>query len=223
MKAKAHTLKSRRRRASQLSEFAVGMGILLLCFFFPMVDLLSVAVSYGMAGVLNSNQTREASLVRAADAADAGGIICKGLPDQWLGGMGQFVKIVGYPGTSITYREGAGGDKIVRVATTMTTSPFLPIPFPIAKIPGLNGPLTFTIASESPMENPDYAGPIGVALGTAAGTGTPDTGTPDTGTDSGPYTGEIGDVPGKPPTWYWWGTYWGTVRDPHDRTRHLSR
>jgi len=198
------------------------MGVLLLCFFFPLVDLLSVAVSYGTAGVLNSNQTREASLLNFTDATDANGIICKTLPDQWLGGMGKFVKIVGYPGTAITYDDGAGGDKIVRVATTMTTSPFLPIPFPIANIPGLNGPLTFTIASERPMENPDYAGPIGIALGTgAAGTGTPNTGTPETG----PYTGTIGDMPGGPSTgtWPWFGHYRGRVRDPHDRSRHLSR
>lgn len=204
MKATAHTLKSRRRRASQLSEFAVGMGVLLLCFFFPLVDLLSVAVSYGTAGVLNSNQTREASLLNFTDATDANGIICKALPDQWLGGMGKFVKIVGYPGTAITYREGAGSDRIVRVATTMTTSPFLPIPFPIANIPGLNGPLTFTIASERPMENPDYAGPIGIAMGTG-------------------YTGQIGDMPGGPSDTGYWGRFLGRVRDPHDRSRHLSR
>ena len=31
----------------------------------------------------------------------------------------------------------------------------LPIPLPFANVPGLNGPMTFSIQSERPMENPD--------------------------------------------------------------------
>ncbi|MBZ0187523.1 MAG: hypothetical protein K8F91_14845 [Candidatus Obscuribacterales bacterium] len=146
-----------------MTEFAVGMGVLLLLFFFPLVDLLSIGVSYGLASVLNSNQTREASLLRASDASDLNGIIRKSLPDQWLNGMGKFVKIIGYPETFISYRNGEEGDKFISVATTITMSPFLKVPFPVVDVPGLNGPMTFTIVSECPMENPDYAGPTGKA------------------------------------------------------------
>ncbi|MBZ0185617.1 MAG: hypothetical protein K8F91_05135 [Candidatus Obscuribacterales bacterium] len=141
-----------------MAEFPVVMGVLLLLFFFPLIDLISIGVSYGLCGVLNSNQAREASLIRFTEATDANGLIRKGLPDQWLNGMGKFVKIQGYPDTQVGYRDGEAGDKIVQVATTVTCNPFLPIPFPIVNIPGLNGPMTFTIASERPMENPDYAG-----------------------------------------------------------------
>ena len=148
----------RNQYGSQTAEFAVAMGVLLLLFFFPLIDLISIGVSYGLCGVLNSNQAREASLLKASEANDGNGLIRKGLPDQWLSGMGKFVKIVGYPDTAISYRDGQSGDKIVLVATTVTCSPFLPIPFPIGNIPGLNGPMTFTVASEKPMENPDYAG-----------------------------------------------------------------
>ncbi|MCA9802146.1 MAG: hypothetical protein KC777_09175 [Cyanobacteria bacterium HKST-UBA02] len=152
-----------------MAEFPVVMFVLLLFFFFPLIDLISVGVSYGLCGVLNSNQAREAALIRFDDAAKPDGLIKKGLPDDWLGGMGKFVKIVGYPQTDIGYRDGQSGDKIVSVATTVTCSPFLPIPFPVASVPGLNGPMTFTIVSERPMENPDYAGSGGVAAGSSSG------------------------------------------------------
>lgn len=151
-------IKNRRSAGgSQMAEFPVAMGVLLIFFFFPLVDLVSVGVSYGLCGVLNGNQTREASLVKASEANNAGGLIKKGLPDDWLAGMGKFVKISGYPDTQISYRDGASGDKIIQVATTVTCNPFLPIPLPVVAVPGLNGPVTFTIASERPMENPDYA------------------------------------------------------------------
>lgn len=142
-----------------MAEFPVAMGIILVLFFFPLIDLLSVGVSYGLCMVLNSNQAREASLLKWSEADSAGGVVKKGIPDQWLGGMGKFVKLSGYPSTQIGYRDGESGDKIIKVSTTVTCNPFLSIPLPIANVPGLNGPMTFTVISERPMENPDYAKP----------------------------------------------------------------
>lgn len=78
--------------------------------------------------------------------------------------MGKFVKTVGRPDTAISYRGSddpkAGSDKTVIVQTTVQCNPFLPLPLPVVNIPGVNGPMTFTIVSERAMEEPDN-GPDG--------------------------------------------------------------
>ncbi|HMW90472.1 MAG TPA: hypothetical protein PLC15_05190 [Candidatus Obscuribacter sp.] len=147
---------------SSIAEFGPALGIILICFFFPMIDLLAMGVSYGLCMVLNHNQAHEAALLPNADATNAGGIVKKGIPDQWLDGMGRFVKLSGYPSTNVSYRNGVADasnnqDKFVTVSTTLTCNPFLPIPVPVLNVPGLNGPMTFTVTSECQLENPDYA------------------------------------------------------------------
>lgn len=145
---------------AQIAEFGPALGLVLICFFFPMINMLSLALDYGLCMVLNINQVHEASLIPMNDATDPSGQVCKIIPDQWLNGMGKFVKIVGYPQTDVTYRDGETGpdkvtDKVVMVQTTVVCSPFLPVPLPCGNIPGLNGPLTFSINAERPVENPD--------------------------------------------------------------------
>jgi hypothetical protein len=147
--------------ASSIAEFGPALLVLLICIFFPLIDMLSVALSYGLCMVLNYNQVHEASLLPWQDATNPTGSVEKGIPDVWLGGMGHFVKVAGPPITSVTYRHGQKGtdgviDKIVIVQTTVQCSPFLPIPIPWVTAPGLNAPFTFSVASERPMENPDY-------------------------------------------------------------------
>jgi hypothetical protein len=149
-----------------MAEFGPGLGILLIAIFFPLVDLLCVCLSYGLCLVLNNFQVHEASLLPQAEAKSAGGSVKKGIPDKWGSGMGHFVKMQGPVTTDVTYRAGLPGsdsgntnvqDKVVRVTTTVTCSPFLPIPLPVANVPGLNGPMIFTISTERAMENPDNA------------------------------------------------------------------
>lgn len=155
--------RSQRRKMSggaSIAEFGPALGLVLICFFFPMINMLSLALDYGLCMVLNINQVHEASLIAMSDATDNAGPVCKAIPDQWLNGMGRFVKIVGYPQTTVTYRDGETGpdnvtDKIVSVQTTVVCTPFLPVPLPCANIPGLNGPVTFSINAERPVENPD--------------------------------------------------------------------
>lgn len=154
----------RRKTGSQIAEFGPALWVLLIFIFFPMVDLLSMGVSYGLCMVLNYNQVREASLLPNAEANSPSGTVKKGIPDKWIAGMGQFTNRTAYPATTISYRDGETDnnktvDKIVGVSTTVTCHPFLPIPIPVASIPGINGPMTFTVFSECPMENPDYAQP----------------------------------------------------------------
>ncbi len=157
------TIRKRRNgRANSMAEFGPALMILLICFFFPLLDMLSMGVSYGLCMVLNYNQVHEASLLPMADAVSATGVVRKGITDQWLAGMGHFVKTQGYPQCDVSYRDGQTGpdkvtDRIVMVRTSVTCSPFLTIPLPVVNVPGLNGPMLFQISSERPMENPDNA------------------------------------------------------------------
>lgn len=146
-----------------MAEFGPALGVLLVFFFLPLVDMLSLGVAYCMCVVLNNNQVHEAALVSAADATSASGTVQKAIPDQWLSRLGHFAKVSGYPQTHVSYRDGEQGsdqvvDKFVSVQTTCTCLPCLPIPLPCVNVPGLNGPMTFQITSEKQMENPDNAG-----------------------------------------------------------------
>jgi hypothetical protein len=155
----------RKRTGSSITEFGPAIGLLLLFFFLPLVDMLSMCVAYGCCMLLNNMQVHEASLIPWADAENADGPVRKNIPIQWkTSGFGQYVKVVGDVQSVVDYRHGESvsdgvTDKIVSVKTTVTCSPFLPIPLPIVNAPGLNGPMTFTIFSERPMENPDYGKP----------------------------------------------------------------
>lgn len=160
-------MRARRRKTSgsSIAEFGPAIGILLIFIFFPMIDIMSMCVAYVSCMVLNNNQVHEASLIKWSDATNQGGPVIHDIPDQWLNtGLGKFVKVVGAPQTTVSYRKGATGpdgitDKIVSVQTTVTCSPFLNIPVPVINVPGLNGPMTFGIESERPVENPDYGQP----------------------------------------------------------------
>jgi len=148
---------------SALTEFAPGLFILLFLVFFPMLDLVNLAVAYSSCWFLNSLQTKQAAMVPSVVALSPAGEIQKDIVDTWRHmGVGKFVGVVGNPQTKVTYRDGHTDpgtnttDKIVRVETTVTCSPFLTLPF--GNWPGLSAPMPFTINSEAPMENPDNAG-----------------------------------------------------------------
>lgn len=152
----------RKQRGSSITEFGPAVGLLLICFLFPLIDLLSMGVSYGCCMVLNNIQVHEASLTDWHKQPSADTAIKTNVMQQWKNsGFGHFVKMSGDPVTLIGWRNGVKDengiqDKIVAVKTTVTCNPFLSIPVPVVNVPGLNGPMTFTISSEHPMENPDY-------------------------------------------------------------------
>jgi len=164
---KANQIRSARRRrnsGSSLAEFGPALFVLLVFMFFPLVDMISLGVSYGLCLVLNYNQVHEASLLPFADATNASGTVMKAIPDQWKSGMGKFVKMTGDPQTVVSYRAGETGtdnvtDRLVDVQTTVICNPWLQIPLPLLQIPGINAPMTFAVTGERPMENPDYAKP----------------------------------------------------------------
>ncbi len=164
----SNKLRRARRRdhgATSLAEFGPALLLLLVCLFFPLLDLLSLCFDYGMVMVLNYNQTHEAALLPADQARDPNGTVQKAIVDQWLNGpMGRFLKVDGPVKTVIEYKDGAQNDdntseKIISVRTSVSCLPFLTIPFPGVGIPGLNQSMVFCASSECQMEDPDNAGP----------------------------------------------------------------
>ncbi|MBS1952615.1 MAG: hypothetical protein JST89_00370 [Cyanobacteria bacterium SZAS-4] len=152
----------RNSKGVSIAEFGPALIVLLIFFFFPLVDVLSVCLSFGLCTVLNTNQLHEASLEPWQDAADPNGIVMKKIPTAWANGMGRFVKQSGVPVTVLSYRDGSQNsekqvEKVVRIETTVVCNPAIPLPIPIANIPGLNGPFTVRVSAEKAMENPDYA------------------------------------------------------------------
>lgn len=157
---KQTNIRRRHPSGSAIAEFGPALGVLLICFFFPLVDMLALGVSYGLCLVLNANQAHEASLLPKSEATDPSGVVKTGIVNQWLAGMGHFVNIVSPPQTDVTYRTGQMGgdgvqDQIVMVETKVVCGPFLPIPLPVVNVPGLNGDMTFDLKTEKPMEDPD--------------------------------------------------------------------
>lgn len=99
--------------------------------------------------LLNSTQVHEASLLASDKAQDRNGPIKKAIPDQWLKtGLGKFVKVSGYPRTNVSYRNNGDStfEKLVIVSTSVVCLPFVFIPIPIAKIPGLNSINSLSVA-----------------------------------------------------------------------------
>ncbi len=154
----------RGRQGAQMAEFGPALFVLLILFFFPLLDLVSVCFAYGVIKVLNNNQVHEASLIPAEQAQDANVMVKKGIPEEWHeSGLGKFVNVAARPTTEVSYRDGVGGEgsttaKYVIVKTTVVCNPFIFVPFPILKIPALNTPVPLNTVSERPMEDPDNAG-----------------------------------------------------------------
>jgi hypothetical protein len=147
-----------------MAEMGPALWILLMCFFFPMLVLLGMCLSYGSVFVLNNLQTHEASLLNYEDAEDPAGAVRTTIPNEWQNaGLGKFVNLVGPPNTEISYKLGQIDqnkvqDHMVTVTTTCSIKPFVPVPI-IPNVPGLSAPVTFTISSDRLLENQDNAPP----------------------------------------------------------------
>jgi hypothetical protein len=155
---------SRNCRGSAIAEFGPALFVLLLLMFFPVLDLLSVCFDYGVVALLNYNQTHEASLLPSEKANDPNGPVKKDIPEAWQHtGLATFVKVVGSPKTTISYRDGQSNgsttEKIVIVNTTVVCAPLIFLPIPVVKVPGLNAAMNLSPTSERPMENADNALP----------------------------------------------------------------
>lgn len=154
---RARIARKRGERGSAIAELGPALLILFLFLFFPLVDLMSLGVIYMSCATLNDLQLREAALLSKAEAQDPAGRVRKGIADVWQqSGLGQFVKVVDSPATTVSYSQ-RQDDEVVVVTTNVTASPFLTIPlFP--GVPGLGAPVSFTFANERLVENPETGG-----------------------------------------------------------------
>ena len=143
-------MKSERRnqRGSVLAEFGPALGILLIGFFFPMVNLIGLTTSYASCYTLNSAQVNEAALLQESKASGQ----AAALASKWsASGIGKFACLKGQPSTSVVH-AGSPGMRTVIVRTSFQVNPWLAIPLPF-KCPGANAPLSFRIESARPVES----------------------------------------------------------------------
>lgn len=155
-----HMTRNRARKASgsAIAETGPALLILFMALFFPLCNLLGMGVSYASCFTLNDVQCREASTLPKLQAEAAGGPIKKDVVERWKkSGFGAFVQVQGNVKTEVNYFKGVKDnndteDQIVEVTTTLTSKPFLMVPFPV-QVPALNAPVSFTISNRRIVEN----------------------------------------------------------------------
>lgn len=148
---KQRTLRTRATKGSTLAEFGPALGLLLICFFFPMIDLCTIGPSYAACFSLNQAQCKEAAMLPEAKASDTSGYIHNQIPEAWRRGIGRFANNAAPPKTVVRY-TGQKKQRIVWVSTTFTLSPWICVPLPI-KVAGLNESFKFTLESNRAVES----------------------------------------------------------------------
>lgn len=146
-------IKIRSTRGSAITEFGASLWVLLLCFFLPLIQIVSLLVSYACCYVLNNMQVEQAAVL---PASQTGTIVNTQLPQQWQkGGLGIFANCSGTPKTQVSYSttaspagqvKGPAGN--VTVTTTFTILPMIQVPY-------LSGPLVFSISTQREIEDPN--------------------------------------------------------------------
>ncbi|HEY9868610.1 MAG TPA: hypothetical protein V6D08_05550 [Candidatus Obscuribacterales bacterium] len=149
---------ARKESGAVTAEFGPALFLLLIVLAFPLMDMLALGLTYFLGSTLNSTQVRQASQEHFSEARDnANGAVRHGIPQRWMSsGLGQFCHLAAPPDTTVTYKDGIAGDKVVVVTTTIVANPMLTIPFFVA-VPGLSAPATFSYTSEQIVENPENA------------------------------------------------------------------
>jgi len=152
----------RQAKGAAVSEFGPAVYLLLIGFFFPLVDFINIGFEYGCGFTLNYFQACQCAAVAKSEATDPTGLVMFGIPEQWKNmGLGRFCKLVGDPQTEISYKDGqleTNGvqDKNIILSTKISANPLLYVPlFP--GVTGLTAPITFQFVQERPLENPDDA------------------------------------------------------------------
>ncbi|MBY0356682.1 MAG: hypothetical protein K2W82_01665 [Candidatus Obscuribacterales bacterium] len=153
-----HLMRTRKRRGAALAEFGPALFLFFIVIFFPLMDLFGLTAAYACGWYANFVCTRELSMRRINDS----GIVINEVTAQFspggaAGGLARFVG-VGGQGGSITHAvvppAAVGGQPVVTCSSQVTAVPFITVPFlgAVAAIPGLTGPVTFTIQSQRPRE-----------------------------------------------------------------------
>lgn len=142
------------------------MFLLLIVFFFPMLNLIGLALSYTDCLYLDYLLLRQAGLEKVlvldgsgklvpdyTCSTDANGSLNRIINAWQANGLGQFASTGSMPQQSvyIDLTEGTPSVKYIHLKLLVEVKPFLPVPFPI-KVPGLNAPVTLNFNDRSIIE-----------------------------------------------------------------------
>jgi hypothetical protein len=143
-----------RSKKGSIVEFGPALFIMLVIFFFPLINLFNIGTIYLCAYTLNDLQVQAASQRPQSEGADKNGFVQKDIPEAWAAtGIGRFVKLISKPETEVTYSELLPGskDKIVDVTTTVIAGSFMEQPY-VPQVPGLSAPMRLVFHAERVME-----------------------------------------------------------------------
>ncbi|MBY0356683.1 MAG: hypothetical protein K2W82_01670 [Candidatus Obscuribacterales bacterium] len=138
-------------------ETGPALFVLLVLIFFPLLDIMGIAVGYQMASTYHDRMIREIA-VRTPDATGYNAAVARVNGEIINGPFYNFLRMqpadlqVVLPPTYIPDpTKSPGHFQAVRVRTTVTIRPFIIIPF-IGNVPGLSAPVPFTMTTERPQE-----------------------------------------------------------------------
>jgi len=146
-------------------ELGPVLFITFLLIFFPMLNLMALAVAFACGSLLNWEETREMALIPTNLPGDTPAQVnnnrqqrLNAMEQAWFrSGFGQYVKVQGgLQGVDSTVNSaqatsGLTNTNMVTVRTSMNVAPFVAIPFP-TPVPGLNAPFPMSFTSERPVE-----------------------------------------------------------------------
>ncbi len=150
----------RRCRGSAITETGPALFLLLVLIFFPMLDLLGLAVGYIMSGNFHDYMIRELALSAPPGIAVPDPSIqtqaqarAKVIQEFGSSGFANFLKMTpaDLQVPSITYIPNSANPDFVQCTTTCIVRPFISIPF-FGNVPGINAPFPFTITTQRPQE-----------------------------------------------------------------------
>lgn len=148
-------IRCRFQHGSAIAEFGPALWLTILCFFLPLIEIVSLLSTYACCFALNLMQAEQAAICPKSQC-DA---IVKGqLPNQWQNsGLGIFAKCASQPQTLVNYqssqsaspaRQTMGPPGTVCVTTTFEVVPFIQLPF-------LPNTISFSISTQKCLEDPN--------------------------------------------------------------------
>lgn len=160
---------ARPHNGSAITEFAPAMFVLIMVFFFPLLNLFMLTLSYADVLYLDNLLLRQAALenvlVRTGPgpndfstdlscSTDPNGSLNTVITNWQNSGVGKFVGTATVPKQTafINVTEGSATAKFIHVELSADVKPFLTLPFPML-VPGINAPVTFTFSGRSLIEN----------------------------------------------------------------------
>lgn len=147
-----------RSRGSALAEAGPALFMLVIMFFFPLLNMISIGLAYGCAAYLNHLQLREVVFSRRSECEGTNAPVPVRVLHEWQRmGIGKFLAVAGQPRTVVSYRRVSrdyndNDNWEVMVSTKLDVRPFISVPF-FRNVPYLGAPARLIISSNRLLEN----------------------------------------------------------------------